>query len=201
MMTMTDELTSPMELEPDYAPAPDPDLPPPLDPEREVARRAEEESMLSAVKRRVGGKHSNPLPGEVGPCTRCGWVWTPDYRTTRSRPEPKRCANCRSDYWQLQPVRPNARRPNDPEWATRRDTIKNRKHRRKVARIQSLAEELGVELTNVPVEPRKRRRRRAKPELPPLPEPVSIDMTPRLPWQRTRPAIPPPPGMDAEDSE
>lgn len=179
----------------------------PVDPEAEVERRAAEESVMSAPKRRTGGLHPDVLPGEVGPCTRCAWVWTPSSATLRNRPfgSPLRCANCRSDYWQVDPVSKRARRPGDPEFALRRDTIANRKKRRKVAKLKELASELNVELVNdnpIADGPRLLAHRpyHVTPE-PAAELPAALDMTPRLPWQSSKPrtVIPPPPGMDAED--
>lgn len=173
--------------------------PDPID--AEVSRRAEEESEQSLPlppKRRIGGRHPDLLPGEVGPCTRCGWVWTPSSATYRRVPSglPRRCANCRTDYWMLAPVSDRARRPSDPEWATRRDTITNRKKRRRVERFKQLADELGVEVLNEPPPPKPV----VKPEPPPLVIPAAVDMSPPLPWQRKR-AIPPPPGLVAEEDK
>lgn len=182
------------------APIPEPD------PSAEVARAAEAEDALTVPKIRIGGMHHDLYPGEVGPCTRCGWVWTPSSATVRRHASgrPRRCANCRSDSWQDPPLTDRARRPGDPEWALRRDTIANRKKRRKLDRLKALAGEFNVELINEPAEAARLRKPVPRLELaggpPPPPAPAAIDMTPRLAWQSSKPrtVIPPPPGMDVE---
>lgn len=197
---MIDESTSPMALEAEQAPDSIIDI------DTEVERAAEEESHLAAPKTRTGGRHPDIRDGEVGPCTRCGWVWTPSARTLRTRPVPLRCSNCRSDYWMVEPVMGYARRPDDPEWTRRRDTIANRKRRRKIAKMESLAEEIGVKVVGtdaLPIQHRKHAPKRRRKQMPDAPQ--AVDLTPRMPWQgvqsspappRPRPIIPPPPGME-----
>lgn len=203
---MIDDTSIPMAAEAEHASIAEDIIAPPLpiDADAEVERRAEEESSLSVPKHRTGGTHPSVLSGEVGPCTRCGWIWTPSSATVRRHSSglPRRCANCRSDSWQDAPLTDRARRPGDPEWALRRDTIANRKKRRKLDKLKALAGEFNVELINEPSEvPRLRKpvlRLELAGEPPPPPAPAAIDMTPRLAWQSSRPrtVIPPPPGME-----
>lgn len=186
-------------------PAPDPEPEP--DPVAEAERAAAAESELIAPKIRMGGMHSDLYPGEVGPCTRCGWVWTPSAATLRRRAYgiPKRCANCRTDAWQDPPLSDNSRQPGDKEFLLRRDTIANRKHRRQVARLKELASTLNVKLIGgVPDQrlpaSRPGRIQPSTPAQPPAPDvPPTIDLSPQMPWQQPKPrtaAIPPPPGME-----
>ncbi len=201
---MIDESPSPMAIEAEHAPIAE-------DVDAIVSARAEEESSLSVPKQRNGGMHADILPGEVGPCTRCGWVWTPSRATLRRYASglPRSCANCRSPYWKSAPVLASARRPGDPAFALRRDTIANRKKRRRLDKLKELAAEFNVEMINEPGDVDRLRKPSVRLEpVPSVPEPVpvapaALDMTPRLPWQssapRPRSVIPPPPGMDSEE--
>lgn len=155
----------------------------PVDPDLEVERRAAEESELSAPKLRKGGLHDSPLPGEVGPCTRCGWVWTPSAPTVQSGQLPRRCSNCRSDYWQVPPRMAHARHPSDAAHRFRRDAIVNRRLRRKRARIDQLADELHLQVSE----------RASETVIHPFAPPAIKPR--RLPPS----VIPPPPGMEDQE--
>ena len=53
-------------------------------------------------------KNNMPRQGRRLTCHRCGWVWV-----ARIPSAPKRCANCRSPYWQT-PRLPAAEQPQEP---------------------------------------------------------------------------------------
>lgn len=165
--------------------------------EFEVERRSSEESELAAPKSRKGGFHSHVLIGEVGPCTRCGWVWTPSAPSVRTGEPPLACSNCRSTYWQIVPTQPHARKPGDGEHKLRRDSVENRRKRRQLKALRRMAAKLNVEIIGEPPS----QKRVAEPVV----IPPAVDITERHAWQsststeRRASVIPPPPGMD--DSE
>src|SRR5438552_17924067 len=85
-----------------YLPWPPPEPDPSMSPEERLALR--HESLLARPdKLRAGGFHPDILPGEVGPCTRCGWVWYPTYKTLLQHDYPHRCSYCRSPDSRIPP--------------------------------------------------------------------------------------------------
>ncbi len=153
---------------------------------------------LRPAKTRPGGYHPDLREGEVGPCTRCGWVWYPTAKSLRVSMHPHRCSNCRTPDWRIPPIFPerdeayhyakhhsaayescktcHPARPGAAKWRQQAAARHATKLRRKAKRLAQLASELGKQIV----------------------DPRTVQPSPPMPPPRMGHVIPPPPSFEDE---
>ena len=138
---------------------PPPDLPPPPFPDpQSAAEQTARINFLLEHRRQITSELLAYLtPAQLaeavrpvlGPCTRCDYLW----RGKADRHPPIQCPRCHSSFWQAEPQRPNARRPDDPPnptWALENERKNSRRKTIASARMSPSA----LVLNAIPPPPR-----------------------------------------------